>query len=280
MLPSFLVIGGMKCGTSALYEHLIKHPSIFISKKNIDFFNDECWPKGLEWYKSFFPESETTDKIIGEISTEYTKAPHRAHVPERISETLPNVRLIYLVRHPIKRMISQYIHCINNLSESRPIELALKPSGDNPYVNTSLYYMQLELYLNYYNKENILILKSEDLLKQPRNTLDKMFEFIHAPLLDNVEKLVVHTHNEKRKWNTVGRHIRQSQKRFNLFNYYQRRLPKKVAEMLLWATSRPIEINGLPHNLLRDLIDHIKSDTEKLYTFAGPNFKHWELEKI
>ena len=112
MLPSFLVIGGMKCGTSALYEHLIKHPSIFISKKNIDFFNDECWPKGLEWYKSFFPESETTDKIIGEISTEYTKAPHRAHVPERISETLPK--------------------------QANPAFLLLAPLGKIPFSNTAI----------------------------------------------------------------------------------------------------------------------------------------------
>lgn len=280
MLPSFLVIGGMKCGTSALYSHLIKHPSIFLPKKNIDFFNDEYWSKGQEWYRSFFPEDKTAGKIIGEISTEYTKAPHRAHAPERIAETLPNVRLIYLVRHPIKRMISQYIHCVSNLSESRPIQLALMPSIDNPYLNISLYYMQIELYLNHYNKENILILKSEDLLEHPQDTLDKIFEFIGAPRIGNIEKVLVHTRDEKRRWNTIGRYIRRSQKRYNLFSYYQKRLPRHVAELLLWASSQPVNVSELPKSLLHDLIEHIKFDSEKLYTFVGPSFKHWELESV
>lgn len=280
MAPTFLVIGGMKCGTSALHLYLSQQKGVFLPRKNIDFYNDECWPKGRDWYESYFPKSQPERKVIGEISTEYAKFPHRCGAPARIAEVMPDVRLIYLVRHPIKRMISQYIHCINCLLESRPPDLALAPSNSNQYLDFSLYYRQLEQYLSYFSKDQIKLIRSEDLLKKPQETIEGIFEFVGATGPSLVDQLIVHSRKEKRSWNTLGRFIRRSPKRYNLFNYYLKRMPSKLSQLALLSTGRPVVIGELPQDLHKEIIESLSPDLEKLYAFAGDSLVPWDLRKI
>jgi hypothetical protein len=109
MLPNFIIIGAMKGGTTSLYHYIASHPDIVPSSiKETNYFNtiaDLC--KGLSWYKSLF---RNKGKYAFEASTNYTKRHIFPGVPERMYSILPKVKLIYILRDPIERIVSHYIH--------------------------------------------------------------------------------------------------------------------------------------------------------------------------
>ena len=162
-LPNFLVIGAAKAGTTALTEYLRAHPEVFVSDpKEPQFFPEEFnWHLGLDWYARHFAGAGDA-RAIGEGSTTYTRFPHSKGVPERIAATLPGVRLVYVVRHPIERMISQYQqHRYHGWEPERSVERALR---DNLfYTDISRYATQVEQYLPHVPLERMLIVKSEDM---------------------------------------------------------------------------------------------------------------------
>src|SRR5262245_46073038 len=110
-LPTFLVIGAMKGGTTALHTYLGSHPDVFMSDlKEPHFFSSGLgWDKGEEWYCSLFTEAGSAT-AVGESSTSYSKFPDVRHVPERAISLIPDLRVVYLVRDPIERIRSQYLH--------------------------------------------------------------------------------------------------------------------------------------------------------------------------
>ena len=177
-LPDFLIIGGMKCGSTSLFEHLKDHPDLSPCKlKEPAFFCDKRWHKGLDWYQSLFDD---TDKLKYEASTNYTKYPRWKSVPERINSIAPDVKLIYIIRHPLTRLLSQ-VHF--NILQGR---LSLKEYEDKDfwkklgatYIDISRYYSQVERYLPYFDRDRMLILQMEKMSGAPRENLKKISNFL------------------------------------------------------------------------------------------------------
>ncbi|MDE3085339.1 MAG: sulfotransferase domain-containing protein [Acidobacteriota bacterium] len=110
MLPTFIVIGARKSGTSSLWEYLKGHPGIFVpeEEKEPKFFVEERgWGAGLEWYEGLFAGARE-DQARGELSTDYTAFPLYTGVPARMKALLPDVRLVYVMRDPIEHLRSAY----------------------------------------------------------------------------------------------------------------------------------------------------------------------------
>ncbi len=186
MLPNFLVIGAQKSGTSSFDNYLRLHPDVAMcAVKEPDFFVEERnWGRGIEWYESLFDHTGGA-RAVGEASTSYTMFPRYRGVPERIVATLPDVRLIYLVRNPIERARSDYLHyrfpvrgraTQHVVAERRPISRALLEN--DIYLATSRYAMQLEQYLQVIDRERILIITTESLAHDRVRTMHKAFSFI------------------------------------------------------------------------------------------------------
>ena len=176
-LPNFIVIGAMKSGTTSLYHYLRDHEQIFMSRiKELDFFAEAGnWSRGMDWYRQQFKGAENA-LARGEASTLYTKYPEHTGVPERIAATVPDVRLIYVVRDPIERLRSHYQHRVMTGMEKSPPEVALL---ENPsYVNCSRYAMQLERYLDHFPREQILVVPSEALKADRTATVQQVYEFL------------------------------------------------------------------------------------------------------
>ena len=137
-LPNFIVIGAMKSGTTSLFHYLQAHPQVFMSPlKEVEFFVEEKnWRRGMDWYRAQFAGASPGALAIGEASTAYTKYPEYPGVPERIASSLPDARLIYILRDPIERIRSHYQHRVLSGAEREPLERAVL--NDERYMNLSL----------------------------------------------------------------------------------------------------------------------------------------------
>jgi hypothetical protein len=118
--------------------------------------------------------------LRGEASTSYTKAPRDKSVAARLFEHAPNARLIYLVRNPVDRSVSHYLHNVLAMRETSNIRDALLASPSTAYISCSMYHRQISEYLQYFSKESIFVGKSEALWGQPREFLSSLFKFLHV----------------------------------------------------------------------------------------------------
>jgi len=175
--PNFLVIGAMKSATSTLHSQLAAQPGIFMSTpKEPNFFSDDAvYAQGLDWYHGLFSEAEEGD-LCGESSTHYTKLPDYPHTIERLQEAVQSPRLIYVMRDPIDRLISHYIHQWSEGIISCDINQAIDRYPE--LINYSCYGMQIKPYLEAFGKDAVLPIFFDALKSAPDQTLVKVGEFI------------------------------------------------------------------------------------------------------
>lgn len=175
--PDFIIIGAMKSATSTLHEQLALQPGFFMSTpKEPNFFSDNpVYNLGLDWYSALFSEAEADD-ICGESSTHYTKLPDYPQTIERMKDYLPSLKLIYVVRHPIDRLISHYIHQWSQNVIKTDINQAIDEFDE--LINYSRYSMQIIPFIEQYGPENIHIVFSEALRVRPQYELEKVATFL------------------------------------------------------------------------------------------------------
>jgi hypothetical protein len=189
VLPNFFIIGSMKSGTSSLYKYLRAHPQVFMPElKEPDYFvTQESFEHRRDWYQDLFRDADE-ELAVGEASTSYTKYPDYPGVPERIAKLAPEARLIYLVRHPIERIRSHYLHELLMSEQRETLETAL--ASRPRYVDYSRYWMQVRRFLEWFPREKLLVVKSESLRDERRETLRSICAFLGVDpegLTENVE---------------------------------------------------------------------------------------------
>ncbi|MCB0382385.1 MAG: sulfotransferase, partial [Psychroserpens sp.] len=118
MTVNFLLIGAAKSATTSLSNALSQHPDIcFSNPKEPEFFCKDNWRDKIENYHSLFKQKSV--KLYGEGSTNYSKFPHyNKNIHKDIFDYNPNMKIIYMMRHPIDRIVSHYIHSYNRGHES------------------------------------------------------------------------------------------------------------------------------------------------------------------
>jgi hypothetical protein len=208
-LPDFIIIGTQKGGTTYLYDELIKHPCISPALvKEVGYF-DMNMGKGLDWYKSFFTANPATSDafLTGEASPDYLFHPT---TPRRVARILPHVKLIVLLRNPIKRAHSHYHHEVRlgfetmsfaealAVEEARTIGEKEKMFADKDYYSHNymhfsyrargMYADQLRAWFKYFPREQMLILRSEDFYKNTPAVIQEVCEFLGLPANDIVAR--------------------------------------------------------------------------------------------
>jgi hypothetical protein len=199
-LPNLIVIGAQKCGTSVLHYYLSLHPEVSMSKpKELNFFIEERnWPRGVDWYAAHF---DAEARVRGEASPNYTAFPQHQGVPERMASVVPDAKLIYMIRDPLERIAAHWVHNYAKRREKGTLAETLTHPNTS-YVTRSLYAMQLERFLAYYPKENVLVFQQSELRHQRTETLRRVFEFIgvdpdfHHPRFE---------HERHQTWTTASR---------------------------------------------------------------------------
>ncbi|WP_417511581.1 sulfotransferase domain-containing protein [Methylophaga sp.] len=175
--PNFIIIGAMKSATSTLHEQLALQPGIFMSTpKEPNFFSDDdVYQLGLNWYRGLFAKANEDD-ICGESSTHYTKLPDYPNTLARMSSYLPQLKLVYVIRHPIERLVSHYIHQWSQNVIRADINTAIDSFPE--LINYSRYSMQITPYIEQYGRENILLVFSEAFREEPELELERVARFI------------------------------------------------------------------------------------------------------
>ena len=227
-LPDFVIIGAQKSGTTSLYDFLIRNPAIAsASKKELHYFSLQ-YNRGKLWYCSNFPTNlsrhyfykKTNQRLLsGEASPTYLFYPE---VPSRMREILPDAKLIVILRNPVDRAHSQYHHSLRHNHETLSFEKAIKleeerlagererPIEDpyvishyrtHSYLTRGMYADQLENWFRHYNRKQFLILTTDDLRKNPQQTLDQIFDFLGVSPFqaDNLKNSNVGSYKEMNK---------------------------------------------------------------------------------
>lgn len=266
MRPNLIVIGAQKCGTSALHYYLRQHPDIAMSKpKELNFFIEtRNWEQGVDWYEEHWPE-ETL--VRGEASPNYTAHPHFPGVPEKMAEVVPDAKLIFLVRDPISRMVSQYVHNYTKRAEHRDLATTVL-DPNKTYVNRSRYMFQLDRFLPYYAPENIMVLDSGSLRDDRMATLQRIFRFVGVDdgFTSKKYKEEKHVTSDKERLNRFGAWALNNLSR-KTYNRMRRVLP----------LGKPIERPEIDDALRQELVGLLKEDIDRLRAFTGDPFAGWQV---
>jgi hypothetical protein len=178
--PHFIIIGAMKSATSTLQEQLLCQPGIFMSTpKEPNFFsNDEQYRQGLAWYEELFAAAPE-GVLLGEASTHYTKLPTYPETLVRMAQCLPDVRLIYVMRHPVDRLVSHYMHEWSMGNIDCDIDDAVRRYPE--MIAYGQYAMQLAPYFETYGRGAVLPVFFDRLTASPQQELERICRYIGYP---------------------------------------------------------------------------------------------------
>ena len=191
MKVNFMLIGGQKCGTTTLFDILNSHPLIVgCSVKEPNFFSkSNNWKQKETLYHTLFKKQ--TDAIFFEASTSYTAYPlNNLHISDDIFEYNSDMKFIYIVRNPIERIVSSYMHTFLRGYTNLCIEDALVKS--RLYIDMTRYYTQIYPYIRKFGRNSVLIIDFDDLFSNTIEAIKNISEFLcidFKKFPDNVYKI-------------------------------------------------------------------------------------------
>lgn len=284
-LPTFILMGAMKCGTSSLYHYINAHPDVFMtSPKEPHYFVAEyadgvtwrrgTWQNGEAWYRSLFAEGESSP-ARGEASTTYTKWPEYPGVPARIVALLPDVKLLYLVRDPVERMRSHYQHEFIRHAERRPIDQAF--AEDPQYLNASRYSTQIAQHLEHFDPGQLMVLTTDQLRDDRAATLSRVYRFIGVRedvVPENIDTVIfASTERRVHRMEFTQRALNRLREG-RVVKYLPRSVRSAGKNML---TTPPVDKPRPSPETVEMLREELRPEMEGLRPFLGDDFDGWGM---
>jgi len=251
-LPDFIIGGAPRSATTWMYRLLDRHPEIAMAKPPQPepkfFLVDELFVRGLSYYAETWFEPLESGRLLGEKSTNYLES---AVAAKRMHRSLPQVRLIFLLRNPIDRAYSNYLWSRRNGHETETFDRALalektrvrqyppelRYARPFSYFSRGLYADQLGRYLRLFTRQQILVLRSEDVAGDPDGVATRLQHFLGVALVADLA-------------NGLG----------------------------IVNAAVPEEAPALPHELRAALRDRYREPNRQLRTLLGPDFLLWDAD--
>ncbi len=215
VLPDYLLIGEARCGTTSYFKYLIRHPNVGpVITKEVQYFSDR-FDRGESWYRGHFPthayaklvqRRTGAPMITGEASPYYLFHPLAG---ERILRALPDVKLLVILRDPVKRAYSFYRQQVDLGNETLTFAEAIEREPDrlrgeaermradpryfsadlkfHSYVARGDYAVSLERWFGYFPRERLLIVRAEDLFADPAGVMAETHRFLGLPTFTDVD---------------------------------------------------------------------------------------------
>lgn len=271
-LPTFVVIGAMKAGTTTLHAWLDTHPDICMSpRKELDFFvSDGNWDRGVAWYRAQFAACGV-ERASGESSPNYSKTHLDVKVPARMRSVIPDATLVYVVRDPIARMRSMYRHLVIDGTEKRSFADAV--TTDSDYIESSRYIRHVRAFLEHYDRDRLLVVTTEAMEADPNGTLKQIHEHIGVVPAVLPEGLVSRNVTADRVVHTaLSKRLRANRAYWRALNRSWRL--RSLHEKVLTRPAR-IPLGELPAGVDTELRADLETDTAALEDFLGRRLTEW-----
>lgn len=223
-LPNLFILGAPKCGTTSLAFYLSQHQDIFIpSEKECHFFDvDEVFKKGPNYFHKTYLKDFTKQKWCCDASPSYLsseKVVQRVH--EMYGSEASNLKFIVMLRDPVQRAWSHYLHRVRDGVEDLSFSRALQEEGirlqANPnewcnYFSEGLYGKQIEQWFSSFDQEQFLILPTGRLKTEPLKVMDEIFRFLGVE--NTGEELDLSPRNEAGtlRWKALSQWLHQDTK--------------------------------------------------------------------
>lgn len=265
----FFIIGAMKAGTTSLFKYLAGHPDLYPSpRKEPRIFRDRKRIDRLRGELTALFANRSEERWCFEASTAYTKFPRFSGVPERVHSVVPDARFIYIVRNPVERIWSQYVHNLAHGRESRSFDTAL--AEESHYVHISRYHLQLTQYYRVFPSDRVLVLVFEEMIKDPEATVRTVCSFLgvdaaYVPIAGNE---AYNVSAAKRTATPSVRLVRSLG--------VEEALPWRVRNwMQQGASPLPARREGLTPELRGLVVEALRDDTEAFFNVFGRRIAAW-----
>jgi hypothetical protein len=312
-LPEFIIIGAAKAGTTSLHALLEQHPDIYMTRpKEPEFFaRDDLYMQGIAEYETLY-DAAKPGQLRGEASTIYTLSPIFSQTAKRIHAHVPEAKLIFVMREPVRRAFSYYQQLIKNYqNDTRDQTIAMTfeaciglekwngkaaqfagfdahlPDTPELWLAGSEYVTQINAYLEYFPIDQMLFLKFEDFLTNPKGMLEQITEFLEvAPLDESILNSDAAGKNQAeqhfRKAAQVNR-IQKLRKAFGplwslrklLPTAQLRRLRQRYAEQVGTAEIRALQPSGLKPETQTMLRNRYRAQIPELERLTKLKFDDW-----
>lgn len=295
MLPNFLIIGAQKSGTTAIAHYLSQHPQIYMSPlKEPGFFDFESSPPNFngpgdqklysgaitnlnDYHKLF--EGASNEIAIGEATTWYL---YSRRAPKLIKSYIPDVKLIVVLRNPIDRAYSAYMHAVRDNREYLDFEAALQVEderiNDNweylwHYQKIGFYSEQIERYLSEFDKKQFKFFLFEDFKQDPQKLISSIYDFIgveQTALPGKVERFNV---SGKKRSILLDNFLKDTSLAKQIIRPF---MPKDFRRSLAKkARLLNLQKQDLPQHIRKRLRDTYREDVLKLQKIIGRDLTHW-----
>ena len=247
VLPDFIIVGTVRSGSTSLYYNICEHPSVLSAAYDEIGFFDSNYHLGINWYRSMFPmikemenvERKTGFAITGEDTPFYL---WKEEAAKRIFEMNGDTKIIGIFRNPVDRAYSNYNLAVRSKTEKLTFEEAVdeeigflknhsfRESVDNKrsYLAKGIYENQIKIWFELFPREQIHLLSTEDMQKNPEETLQKAFRFLEIPdyIIKNPQKQKA---AEYKKMNNETR-----EKLVNFYKQHNKRFFKTIQKKYDW----------------------------------------------
>lgn len=273
MLPNFLILGVQKGATTWLAKCLGEHPDVFIPEVKETHFFSRYFEKGVAWYEAQYFSKWSGQTAVGEATPGYV---YYRDVAGRVKETLGGkVKLIVSLRHPIDRAYSAFwMHLSRG---TVPVDADFRIYFDqNQYELRSrgYYFAQLSHYLEYFPRENLLILIYEEMKAGGQRAVGNCFEFLGVD-----PQLIPGTLGAK-----VNKGIAVSVFHYQIWGLRRamKLLPRGIEKPLASVGRRIFErvpkrkgYGSLAEDLRQELLGEFMPDIKQLEDFLGRDLSIW-----
>ena len=296
VMPNFFIIGAARSGTSSLYEYMRQHPQIFFPELKepmyFAFQPQELCFKGpgdeagmnrkavadLEAYQTLFKKVKGETRI-GEASANYL---YHACVAKNIRASLPEAKLICILRNPVERAYSSYLYTLRDGRETEEsFESALAKEDQRiaenwcdiwHYQRGGFYYQQLHRFYQVFPYKQIKVILQEDLKSNPQRVLSGLFEFLGVDSQFQADVDVAYNQGGKPRNRLLNRVLTRPSR---IKQFLRPLTPRVLLCAYITMKHRNLSRPELSHETHRQLLEAYRGDIENLQQLLSRDLSHW-----
>ena len=271
--PTFLYIGGDRCGSKSLHGIFQQHPDCYVPPIADPYFFDKHYDRGLDWYFSLFKDAPADAKAVGEFSHDYLHSPDAA---QRIARDLPDVKMLVTLRHPIERTFSSYVAAFSAGATRLPLDEALR--ADPMFIGNSLYADKLETYFKVFPADRILVQLFDDLEENTEAFATRAFEFVGlspCPTIDFGTTLAKLSTPRFPLAGVISRQAAHAMRRLGWVNLLGRLKNHPLVRPIFYRPFTQDDRPSMPEETRKFLQDTFAPQIDRLEKMLNCDLSHW-----